>query len=464
MSTFSSLNTALTALQYNRVAMDVASSNIANASTDGYVRRRADAATLGGTATPAMWSRSTSQGDGVQVSGVSRMDDQLLDVRARNEHGKQSYLDIRQTVLERVESGIGEPSDTGVANALTAFRTSWHDLANNPGSAAARSEVLGKAATLVDAIHGQAANIATEESDDRTRIQGDVTQVNTLATNLADANRSIAVAQANGGDVNDLLDKRDQLAMQITQLTGATATARSDGGMDVSLNGVSLVSGATANTLGIASGINADGTADGNPITYAITSASGATPVPSGLTGEIGGLTDLLTTTLPGYASGLDAVAKQLADSVNSLHESGYDANGNPGTAFFSYDPTDPAASLQVAITDPNLLAASSVSGAANLDSGNATALAGLTGTDDAYQKLVNGFGTTVASVQGLAANQQVLTTQVDNAQQQLSGVSLDEEMVNMLSAQHAYEAASRVMTTVDSMLDTLINRTGVTH
>ncbi len=81
---------------------------------------------------------------------------------------------------------------------------------------------------------------------------------------------------------------------------------------------------------------------------------------------------------------------------------------------------------------------------------------------DDAYQRLVNGFGTEVASVQRLAANQQVLTNQVDGSREQLSGVNLDEEMVSMLSAQRAYEAAARVMTTVDSVLDTLINRTGL--
>ena len=83
---------------------------------------------------------------------------------------------------------------------------------------------------------------------------------------------------------------------------------------------------------------------------------------------------------------------------------------------------------------------------------------------EDSYQRLINGFGTEVASVKRLTANQQVLTGQVDNSREQLSGVNLDEEMVSMLSSQRAYEAASRVMTTLDSVLDTLINRTGLVH
>jgi flagellar hook-associated protein 1 FlgK len=462
MSTFSSLNTALSALRYNRVAMDVASGNIANVSTEGYARRRVNAESVGAPAQPAMWSRYTGAGgDGVAVAGLDRMVDPLLDIRARREHGNQAYLDIRQSVLERVEAGIGEPGDAGVAAAMADFRSAWHDLANNPGSDAARSQVLGKAATLADALRIQARNIETEAGDQRQRILSDVAEVNTVAADLAATNKSIAIANLNGTDAGVLLDKRDQLALRLSELTGSTATLRADGGFDVAVNGVPLVIGSQAGVLSVASGINPDATSDGNPITYAITDGTGTTAVPSGLTGEIGGVTDLLTTTLPAYASGLDAIAQQLADTVNAQHALGYDAAGNPGQPFFSYNPADPAGSLAVALTAPGELAASSIPGG-GLDAGNATALAGLDGFESSYQRLVNGFGTEVASVRRLAANQQVLTSQVDASREQLAGVSLDEEMVSMLAAQRAYEAAARVMTTVDSVLDTLINRTGL--
>jgi flagellar hook-associated protein 1 FlgK len=182
MSTFSGLNTALSALRYNRVAMDVASGNIANVGTEGYTRRTVQGASVGTPDHPAMWSRYVGAGDGVMVSSIDRMADPLLDIRARREHGNQSYLDIRQAVLERVESGIGEPGDTGVAAAIADFRSAWHDLANNPGSDAARSAVLGRAATLADAIRIQARNIDTEAGDQRLRIQSDVAEVNTIAS------------------------------------------------------------------------------------------------------------------------------------------------------------------------------------------------------------------------------------------------------------------------------------------
>jgi len=293
------------------------------------------------------------------------------------------------------------------------------------------------------------------------RALADVAEVNTVASDLAATNRSIAIANLNGTDAGVLLDKRDQLAMRLSELTGSTTTQRADGGFDVSVNGVPLVTGQDAGVLDIASGITATGASDGNPITFAITDAGGTTAVPAGMTGEIGGVTDLLTTTLPADSAGLGAVAQQLADEINAQHQAGYDAAGNPGQAVFSYNPADPAGTLAVALTSPGDLAASSLPGGV-LDSANATALASATAAEESYQRLVNGFGTEVASVKRLAANQQVLTSQVDGSREQLSGVNLDEEMVTMLSSQRAYEAASRVMTTVDSVLDTLINRTGL--
>ncbi|HET6151318.1 MAG TPA: flagellar hook-associated protein FlgK [Marmoricola sp.] len=460
-STFSTLSTALSALQYNSAALAVAGGNIANVSTAGYARRTINAESVAQSGMPAMWSRSVSNGDGVKVGSVQRMVDPLLDAQARRQHASQAYLDVQQSSLQRVETGFNEPGASGVAAAIADFRTSWHDLANNPGSDAARSEVLGKAATLASAIGTQAANITTESGDQRTRILNDVSEVNSVATELASTNKAINAASLNGSDTGTLLDTRDQLALRLSELTGATATTRADGEFDVTLNGVSLVDGASAGTLQIASGITSTGASDGNVISYAITDSSRTTAVPAGMTGEIGGVTDLLTTTLPAYSSGLDAVAQQLADEINTQHEAGYDANGNAGTAFFSYDPTDPAATLAVAITSTSALAASGIPGG-GLDAANATAMAGSTTVEASYQQLINGFGTHVDAVNRATTSQQTLTTQVDTSRTALSGVSTDEELTSMLTSQRSYQAASRVMTTVDSMLDTLINHTGL--
>jgi flagellar hook-associated protein 1 FlgK len=177
--------------------------------------------------------------------------------------------------------------------------------------------------------------------------------------------------------------------------------------------------------------------------------------------GELGAVTEVLTTTLPAYRAGLDAVAADLAASVNAQQAAGFDASGAAGAPLFSYDPLVGAASLQVAITDPSKLAASSVGGGA-LDGANADLLSRVGTYPDAYQRLVNGLGTDVAALDRRTANQTSLSGALDDAREQQAGVNLDEETVNMVSAQRAYEAAARLMTTIDEVLDTLINRTGL--
>lgn len=465
--TFGSVNGALSALRYHQVVMDVASGNVANVSTDGYARRRVVGEAVGAPAQPAMWSRYDGAGEGVRVGSLQRMVDPLLDARARREHANQSYLDVRQTVLERFESGIGEPGDNGVAAALTEFRAAWHDLANNPGTEAARSQVIARANTLADAIAVQSRNVATEEESQRYALVHAAAEVNTLAADLASVNESIAVARNNGTDAGVLLDQRDALSMRLSELTGARTRVNAQDGMDVAFDdgaggSIALVSGNDAGTF-VATGVNADGTAAGGPFGFTVTppgAATGQTVTPGG---ETGAIAQLLNTTLPDYRTALGEVAQQLADDVNAAHRAGFGGDGVNDRPLFGYDPADPAGSLAVLVTDPAHVAASGVSGGPNLDGGNATATAGALGAaESAYQRLVNGFGTEVASTRRLALNQQTLTNQVDGAREQLSGVSLDEEMVTMLQAQRAYEAAARVMTTIDSVLDTLINRTGL--
>jgi flagellar hook-associated protein 1 len=452
---FASFSTALSALRYNRVVMDTASSNIANSGTAGYTRRRVESETVAAPGQVAMWSRYEGSGEGVAVAGLQRMTDEFLNSRARTEHANLSYLGVRSTTLGRLETGIAEPGNQGVSARLAEFRASWHELANNPGKDLPRTNVLTKATSLVEAVRTQSTNIAREAGDARSRLEGLVSEVNTGAAELAELNRMISVAAASKVDTNGLADQRDAVAMRLSELTGATATRRADGGMDLTVGGVPLVTGREAGTLVVATG------ASGGPVSFAVRSNGVDTAVTGGLQGATGATADLLTVTLPAYAAGLDAVVRDLADQVNTLHAGGYDSTGAAGGAVFTYDPANPSGSLTVAITDPARLAASGVPGGA-VDGSNADLLTRTGGVESAYQRLINGLGTEVASTGRLLTNQSALVGQVDGSREQLSGVNLDEEMVSLLTAQRAYEAASRVMNTMDSMLDTLINRTGL--
>lgn len=458
--TLSSLNTALSALRYNRVAMDAASHNIANVATEGYNRRTVQGESLGAPSVPARWSTYEGAGAGVKTNAIVRMNDVLLDSRSRTEHSSLSYLDLRATALARMESGVGEPGDAGVAAAMADFRASWQDLANDPGGTAARGQVLARAGSLAGALAAQSANVSAEMGTQRLTLLGNVAEVNTVAQELAVTNGAIQAASLDGVDTSDLADQRDLLSRRLAQLTGGVGVLQPDKTMRVDVAGVALVSGGTAGRLQVATGVTPTGDADGQPVTFAIDLGGTTTALTADVRGRTGASADLLNTTLPAYAAGLDAVARDLADTVNAAHTGGYDLDGNTGATFFTYDPTRPAASLAVAVTAREV-AASTLPGGA-LDGTNADAIGTPGSAEGAYQRLVNGFGTEVASAQRLVRTQSLLTTQVDSAREQLSGVNLDEETVAMLTAQRAYEAAARVMSVMDSVLDTLINRTGV--
>ncbi|MBC2932314.1 flagellar hook-associated protein FlgK [Nocardioides sp. zg-1228] len=461
--TFGSISTSASALRYHQAVMEVASGNIANVATDGYARRRVVGLSVGAPAQPAMWSRYEGHGEGVRVGSVDRLVDPLLDARARREHGSQAYLDTRAAALARVEASLGEPAGDGISGALGEVRKAWHDLANHPDSAAVRSQVLATSQTLVEAVAAQRRNVAAEEGDQRMSLLADVGETNTLARDLAAANEAITAARLSNTDASGLLDARDQMALRLAELTGGTAVENGQGGLDVSVGGVALVTGSRAGSLAVTSGVAPDGTADGAALALAVTGPDGATTPVSGLRGEIGGTSELLTTTLPGLRADLQAVAQHLADAVNAAHGAGHDASGAPGQPVFAVDPNAPGGPLVLLLTDPAALAASGVAGGANRDGSNATAVAAaLGGPEQGYQRFVSVLGTEVSSVRRLAAAQAGLTGQVDGAREQLSGVNLDEEMVTMMQAQRAYEAAARVMTTLDSVLDTLINRTGL--
>jgi flagellar hook-associated protein 1 FlgK len=460
--TFSSFNTALSAIRHQRTVMDIASTNIANVDTPGYVRRRAEAASLGGATEIAMWSRDTSAGHGVRTAGITRMSEPLLDARSRREHGRSAYLETRVDVLKRVESGMGEPGDSGVANALDDFNKAWDDLGNHTQvGGASRQQILATGQALADAIRAQATNVTSEQADQRGAALDLVTEVNTVAKDLASVNERLAQAASFGLDDNDLRDQRDVLALKLSELTGGVTSTRTDGGLDVTIGGEPLVSGSTAAQFSVTGGIAADGSDDGNPLAFAV----GGNPVAVGAVGgELGAVGEVLSTSLPNLLAQLDGVAKTLADTVNAQHALGYDAAGAAGTPFFSYDPAlGVANSLQVAITDPKLVAAAATATpGGNEDGNNAGKLSELTAGGEAYKRMVNGLATDITSSTRLAQTQKLLTTQVDGAREALTGVNYDEETVNLVAAQRGYEAAARVMSTMDQVLDTLINRMAI--
>ncbi|MGY1672386.1 flagellar hook-associated protein FlgK [Geodermatophilus sp. SYSU D00710] len=471
-STFGGLNTASTSLWAQRRALDVTGQNIANVNTEGYSRQRVDLQAMGGTAVPAVHSVDRGLTGGVTADEVLRIRDAFLEARGHTEHGTQARLTAETEALRQVEQALREPGETGIQSLLSDMWAGWDDLAISPDNTAVRGQVLERLDTLVDGIRTSQGAIDAEWSRTRENLSVLVADVNSAAATIAELNQAIQRSAQSGLPVNELTDRRDLLVMDLADQVGASVQRRADGVVDVSVGGIVLVSGATVTELTVVgtddpAGIDPDVVPPADP--PRIQTARGNLVVVPG--GTAGGQLDALTGVLPRYRDALDDLAVDLATSLNAVHTTGaYDLEGRPGTPLLgsSGGPVT-AASLRVLVTDPRRIAASGeapTGGVPSLDNDVADRIAQLrlspAGVDASYRQTVVALGVQTSVAARALDIQEVVTAQVDAARDSVAGVNLDEEMTNMLSYQHAYAAAGRLVTTIDQMLDQLINRTGV--
>ena len=465
MSTFSGLNAATTALWANRRALDVTGQNIANVNTEGYSRQRVDLQAIGGSVVPAFYSTSPGIGSGVSADNVTRIRDAFLEGRGHIETANSARMTVEVDAYGLVEQAFREPGKTGIQSLLSDVWNGWEDVANNPKDDAARAQVLQQLGTLVGGIHFSQESLGAQWGQTRENLGVLVKDVNASAATIAELNKAIKGAHQSGLPANDLTDQRDLLIMKLAGQVGATVRPGEDGVLDVIVGGMSLVAGSSASKLAI------DDVTD--PTKPQVVTAVGGYPVRAG--GTAGGQMNVLGTIIPGYRAALDGIAKNLVDTLNAQHQSGWDRNGAAGKPILSG--TD-ATNIGVAISKPEEIAASSVGvpptvppappavPVPSLDKGNADKIAAMRnlplGTDSNYRKMIVELGVQASVANRNLGIQAVITTQVDAARESVAGVNLDEEMTNMLSFQHAYAAAGRMVTAIDETLDVLINRTGL--
>jgi flagellar hook-associated protein 1 len=453
---FGSINTALTSLYAQRRALDVTGQNIANVNTEGYTRQRANMESQSGAVSAARYARTDGVGSGVAVSDVQRLRDEYLENRGRAEHGTSAYLSTQTTAYSSLEDVFAEPSDTAMQAQLGQMWDAWSDVANNPKDTAARAALLQQSATVADGLNTAYGSLAGQWADSRIELSAYATDVNATAATVAQLNDGIVKGNAAGASVNELMDKRDVAVMHLAELTGATASTRANGAMDVFVGNSTLVSEFTARQIGVTGATRLDDQkTDGLKLTWSDT----GTDVGAG--GTMGAIVDTITKVIPGISDDLDVVAKNLADTVNAAHRGGFSIDGTTNLDFFS---GTTAGTITVAIADPDKVAFSATAG--TLDHSVAGGLADVGARADApdadYQSMIGKLGVSAQTASRRSDIQTNVTEQVDSARASESGVNLDEEMTNLLTYQRGYEAASRVLTTVDSMLDQLINRTGL--
>jgi flagellar hook-associated protein 1 FlgK len=452
VSLSSLLSIARSALSASQLELDVTGHNIANATTDGYTRQSARLVASTPLATPV-----GDIGTGVTVAGIDRARSSFLDGTYRSENSLLGEYGAENDTLSSVQSLLSEPSSQGLASSLDAFWASWSDLANDPTGSADRVVVRQRGQSLAAQLNTLAGQVDQQRADVLAQLNQDVASVNSIAARVADLNRQIAAAESGGKTAPDLEDARDLALDQLSDLAPVRVIARNQGSTGVYVGDTLVVDGGTVRTLAVRT--NADGT-----VGVGLTDTSQPLDLSSG---RLKAETSLLSSDLPALTSELDDIARSLVTTVNAVHETGYTAAGQTGVDFF--DPTGMTAA-SIALSQPVLQSADAVAASATGAPGDASVaqriaalqnapapdLGGRT-INAAYNDLVTALGSAVSDAQSRQSAQQTLVTQVQSQRSSTSGVSVDEELVNLITYQQSYVAATRVVTAADQMMQYLL-------
>jgi len=460
---FNTLQMGARALQANQLGVEVTGQNLANSSNAAYSRQRVDLET----STPTPTSLGL-QGTGVQVASIQQIRDSMLDGEVRDESSYGGYWTSQQSALESAQSQLGEflnlnatgsaTDSQGISDEINNLFNSFQNLATSPTSMAQREDVVNQAQSLAAGLNQASSQLSTLNDSLNGSIKDGVTSANQLLSQIAQLNDQIAKATITGGTANDLVDTREQDLETLSNLVNIQTTANADGTVDVSIGGQQLVSGKnvldTLQTYDPGNGESLIETATGGiPLTLAH--------------GSIQGTIDARDGALQTLRTGLDTLASSMIMQVNGIYSTGYDLNGNTGQDLFTG--TD-AATIGVnanLLTDPSQVQAAGVAGATG---DNAVALqlaqlgnqsiAGLGNQtfSGAFASQVGSFGFALSTANTQVTNSASVASMLQNQRDSVSGVSIEEEVANLITFQQAYTASSKIITTVDQMLSTVVN------
>ena len=466
---FDALNSARTSLEVNQKSIEVVGNNIANVNTEGYSRQYTQL-----TQYPSVNFGDFFIGQGVKVADIQRDHDvfiqnQLIDKSA--DYGYQNAQARPLSELERVFAITDENLATDVDN----FFDSWQELSANPSDLVLRDVVIQRGDILSTNFNNTITELNTVQENINDTLTSKIDDINSKIQEIADLNNRIYSVEINGQSANTARDRRELLARQLAESVGAQSFSDSRGMLTVQLPaGLPLVQGNTAMSLeAVSSGSNLDIVLHAGGVTRTLDQRN--------IGGEFSGLIYLRDSFIPGLIDDIDRLAYEITTQVNGQHALGAGLDSISGRNFFADSPnltatppTDPwkdaARAMSVEIASAEQIAAGEAptppDTVAPGDNRNALLLADL---DESY--LIDGidnfngfYGKLVARI-GLETNQNTLSlqgtedavVQLDNLRDGLSGVSLEEEMIELISYQRGFESSAKFLTTVDELMDTLI-------
>lgn len=466
MGLFQSLEAGKRALMSHQIILSTIGQNIANVDTPGYSRQKVRIS-----ASSPLKTTLGMIGSGVEVREVRHVRDIFLGNQFRQENKFLGRWQYREKILSQVETMFSEPGGESLRSHVEDFFNSWSQLTNAPESATNRNDIVAKAVTITNDFRQLNARLnALRDSVDRD-LAVRVRDVNQFSSEIVSLNKEIARIEVDGTNANDLRDRRDLLIDHLSGLVDVNVHEYSNGAVRVSIGGIAIVDGNEQYDVETRSA-----TRQGKKVS--ILSLKGSTMEVKNLNGELRGLVESRDEMIPKYLEMLDELARGIAEEVNAIHFAGYGLRGPgqtiapTGNNFFEVGSVG-AASITVdsaILADVFLIAASKTgepgdgSNALSMSQSRDTKLlsSGTLTFGNFYGAMVGGVGVEARQAIKFKENFELVLHQVENARQSVQGVSLDEEMTEMIKAQHAYNAAARVITAVDQALDTIIRGMGI--
>lgn len=490
-STFHGLEVSKRGLFAQQAALNTTGHNIANTNTEGYSRQRVNMVTTNGLPYVGLQAgvEAGLMGTGVRADSIQRLREEFLDIQYRNEYKRQGYWDARAETLDKLEGIMNEPSDTGLAKVMDQMWQAWQDLAKDPADTSARAVVRERSKAVADTFNTLYTHLEEVRTDLDNVVNVKSLEINSLGQQIAALNSQIANVEPHGYSPNDLYDQRDVLIDKLSKLVEVRATQTVNGMVDVTIEGRAFVTGVTSQPF-VATQDPATGKSN---ITL-----GGAAFTPT--TGYLAGTLESRDQIVPNILNRLDVLAVNLTKEINDLHRAGRSltdiANGGVQDLPFFVDADALAANAATKdypkgaskiVVNPAIMqsldaiAAAKPEAAGTPVGNNESALAiasikfkvlaaGTGPTDLAESSTLDNYYRYTISQMGIDAqeairnqkNAEMLVGTVNNQRQSVSGVSIDEEMAEMVKYQHAYSASARVMTSMDEVLDKIINGMGV--
>jgi flagellar hook-associated protein 1 len=454
---FSAFEVGRRALNANQLGINLTGNNISNINTKGYTRQSLQLAE-----SPAANINGYAVGTGVTIAGVQAYRDNFIESRLQTETGISGRLTAYSGTIATVEAALQGTETSGLQNSLNGFFGSFRDLEANPDSVSLRTVATQKGETLASSFQTTRAKLSDIRHGTDGQIRTKVEEVNSLTQKVADLNKQIHLAESAGGNASALRDERTEIVKQVSEITGARSVENQDGTVTLTIGeGRALVIGDQAHPLEI-----------GNtpPLGLANLTLDGGQPAVFD-EGILRGLQDAVSFT-SSQINSLDGLASAVASGVNTLHTSGTDLNNSVGVNFFNVNPPTTAANISInaAITaNPRLVVASplappsatgTVAGAiGNLLTDQTATVGPRTGSfSSIFSSILAETGEKVSSANSDLQTQTSIISQLNTQRESVSGVSLDEEAINLMQYQKAFEAAARFIKVADEMTDTILS------